>query len=256
MLALLRRFLISSWLVVALLLFWWKVSANSENYFWPPLSQIASQFKANWLFTNVVDDVIPSLKNLAIGYFIGAPCALVVGAHLGLSEIALRIFSPLVNFFRSIPGVALVPIFIMLFGIGDESRRVSIAVAVFFPTLIATIEAVRTSDAVLLDVSRSFKFSSFQSLWRVRVPSGAPMISSGLQVSLQVGFIVMIVSEMLGAFRGLGAFTVEAQQSFMIIDMWTGIIMLGILGYIFNVIFELIEKRALRWYRGQKGLTT
>ena len=66
----------------------------------------------------------------------------------------------------------------------------------------------------------------------------------------------MIVSEMLGAFRGLGAFTVEAQQSFMIIDMWTGIIMLGILGYIFNVIFELIEKRALRWYRGQKGLTT
>jgi sulfonate transport system permease protein len=140
--------------------------------------------------------------------------------------------------------------------LGTGTRMVSIAVAAFFPTFLSTIAGVASTNEVLLDVSRSYRFTFWQTLWRVRVPAAAPQVFSGLQVSLQVAFVVMIVSEMLGSGVGLGAFTLSAQQSFFIVEMWSGILLLGILGYAFNVLFTLSERRILRWYRGQKGLAS
>ena len=82
-----------------------------------------------------------------------------------------------------------------------------------------------------------------------------PQIFAGLQVAFQVAFVVTIASEILGSGFGLGAFTLIAADSFMIIDAWTGVILLGLLGYLLNLVFDIVERRSLRWYFGQKKLS-
>jgi ABC-type nitrate/sulfonate/bicarbonate transport system permease component len=97
--------------------------------------------------------------------------------------------------------------------------------------------------------------TQFQTLVRVRIPSAGPIIFSGIQVSLQVAFVVTIASELLGSGFGIGAFTLIATDTFMIIDAWTGVILMGILGYLVNLVFILVERRALRWYFALKKLS-
>jgi ABC-type nitrate/sulfonate/bicarbonate transport system permease component len=86
------------------------------------------------------------------------------------------------------------------------------------------------------------------------MPAGLPMIFSGLQLGLQVAFIVTIASEYLGAGFGMGAFTLIAADSFMILDAWTGVILMGLLGYGINLIFDVVQRIMLSWYVGQKKL--
>jgi ABC-type nitrate/sulfonate/bicarbonate transport system permease component len=93
-------------------------------------------------------------------------------------------------------------------------------------------------------------------MWKVRVPNASPIIWSGLQVSLQIAFVVTIASEILGSGFGIGAFTVIASDSFLILDAWTGVVLMGLLGFAINVIFDLFERWSLRWYIGQKKLAS
>jgi ABC-type nitrate/sulfonate/bicarbonate transport system permease component len=107
---------------------------------------------------------------------------------------------------------------------------------------------------VLLDTATVFRLTRSQVLWRVRLPNALPTVFAGLQVGFQIAFIVAIASEILGSGFGLGAFTLIATDSFMILDAWTGVMLLGILGYVLNLVFDVVERISLRWYFGQKKL--
>ena len=246
--------LIAGWLPVVLITWWWNASATSENPFFPPLSQIWEQFKLNWIFTNVPIHLVPSLENLFTGFAIAIVAGIGLGALVGSNAGASRYVEPVVDFFRAIPPVALVPVFILLLGLDSGMRIASIAFAATFPVFIATIEGVRNTNVVLLDTATVFKLSRSQVLWRVRLPNAMPVVFAGLQVSLQIAFIVTIASEYLGSGFGLGAFTLIATDSFMILDAWTGVILLGVLGYVLSLLFDLVERASLGWYYGQKKL--
>ena len=161
---------------------------------------------------------------------------------------------PVIDFFRAIPPVALVPVFILLLGLDSAMRVASIAFATTFPILIATIEGIRNTNVVLLDTASVFRLTPTQMLWRVRLPNAMPVVFGGLQVGLQIAFIVTIASEYLGSGFGLGAFTLIATDSFMILDAWTGVLLLGLLGYALSLVFDIVERISLRWYYGQKKL--
>ena len=162
----------------------------------------------------------------------------------------------MIDFLRSIPPVATVPVFILFFGLDVQMRVAAIAVAACFPTLLSTMQGFRATDPTLLDTGMVFRLTPFQMMWRVRVPSASPIIWSGLQVSLQIAFVVTIASEILGSGFGIGAFTVIATDTFMILDAWTGVVLMGLLGFAINVIFDLVERWSLRWYIGQKKLAS
>ncbi|CAG7610191.1 ABC transporter permease [Leucobacter soli] len=233
---------------ILLLAAWWVFSANSTNVFFPPLSRILQRFRELWLFDHFMSDVVPSLANLALGFAIAAVAGVILGMLMGTFKRLRWMLSPIMDFFRSIPTVALVPIFISLFGFGNETRVVSIAVASVFPIAIATMDGVRGLDQVRRDVATVFKLTTFERMLRVNLPGASPMLFSGLQVGLMYAFIVMIASEMLGISVGIGAITLESQQTFRMADMWAGILLLGVIGYLINLLFLLVRRRALRWY--------
>lgn len=246
--------LIGAWLPLLLIWWWWTASADSTNPFFPPLEQIWTRFLELWVFEEWPTHVLPSLRNLALGYAIGVIAGVGLGALLGASRSAARYVEPVVDFLRSIPPVATVPVFIIFFGLDASMRVAAIAVAATFPILITTMQGVRGTDATLLDTAAVFRLSPTQTLWRVRLPAAMPIVFSGLQVGLQIAFVVTIASEYLGSGFGIGAFTLIASDSFLILDAWTGVLLMGLLGYAINLVFDIVERISLRWYFGQKKL--
>ena len=158
------------------------------------------------------------------------------------------LIEPTLHFFRAIPPVALVPIFVALIGFGNGTRILSITIASVFPVLISTIDAVRSTDEVALAMSRVYGLTWWQRLVSVILPAASPRIMSGIQVSLITAFVVMIASEMLGSPTGLGAATLLAQQTFAVADMWAGVLALGVIGYGVTALFNIVRRRVLRWY--------
>jgi sulfonate transport system permease protein len=233
---------------------WWALSQGSTNTFFPPLVAILERFQALWLFEHFGSDVLLSLRNLALGYGLATVIGVGLGFVTALVPVARWALDPLIHFFRGIPPVALVPIFISLIGLGTEMRLVSITLAALFPTLIATVDGIRSVDSTLKDVGAVYRLSRGEQLTQVYLPAAGPQIASGMQVSLQVAFIVMIASEMLGSSQGIGAMTLLAQQSFMTSDMWAGILLLGVIGFGANLVFELTKNRVLAWYVGSRRL--
>lgn len=247
-----RPFLLTLQIAVPVLLLaaWWFGSMNSTDPYFPPLQDILIQFQKLWLFDKMASDVVPSIANFVIGYLIAVIAGLLLGILLGLVKPLFWLLDPIVQLVRSIPAVALLPIFIALMGFGNEVRIFAIALASLFPVLISTIDGVRATEPLLLETARSYRLSRWDTLRRVYIPSAAPQMFAGALVSLQVAFIVMITSEMMGAARGIGALTLLAQKSFEVKSMWAGILLLGILGFLANLIFTLVRRRALAWFIG------
>ncbi|MBU8578711.1 ABC transporter permease [Brevibacterium luteolum] len=233
---------------IALLALWWAVSAGSTNIFFPPLQEILVRL---WQLSQTPDfliDVGTSLGNLLLSFVLASVIGIAAGLLLGTTRALAWLLEPAMHFFRAIPPVALVPIFVSLIGFENSTRILSITIAALFPVLISTMDGVRSNDPTLDMVGRVYRLTWSERLFLVTLPAAAPRIVSGMQVSLIAAFVVMIASEMLGSSTGLGAKTLLAQQTFAIADMWAGILLLGVLGYLVNAVFDLFRRRVLRWY--------
>ncbi|MGF6833729.1 sulfonate transport system permease protein [Paenarthrobacter sp. TE4293] len=250
----LRNWVLGAGTPVLLLMAWWFLSADSIDPFFPPLESILVRFQELWLFDHFQSDVLLSLGNLFFGFGIAAVVGIALGFATALVPPVRWMIDPLIHFLRGIPPVALVPIFISLIGFGTQMRVTSIALAALFPTMIATVDGIRSVSNDLLDVARVYRLTRKERVLNVLLPAAGPHIFSGLQVSLQVAFIVMIASEMLGSSQGIGAMTLLAQQSFMTADMWAGILLLGVLGFLVNLLFSLLKRKVLSWYIGSRRL--
>ena len=245
-------------LVVALpaLLFaaWWFSSAGSTNFFLPPLSKIMESFGALWLGPRFVTDILPSLGRLLLGYAIAVVAGVTLGTVLGLNARVRQAAEPVLEFFRAIPPPALVPIFLLIIGIGDETKLVVIATGAVWPILLNTVEGVRGYDSVLSDTSATFGIRGWRRLKEFILPGALPFIVAGMRTGLSIAIILMVISEMFAPTTGLGASIILAQRSFAIPDMWSGVLVLGLIGFGLAMLFRLFERRILSWYEGLKGL--
>lgn len=239
---------------IAIILSWWFGSQESSNPFFPSLASILERFRELWLFDHFASDVLPSLASLAAGFLIAAFLGVGLGLLFALIPDAGRFLMPLVHFYRAVPAVAVIPVFIALLGFGPEVKLLVVVLAAFPPTLIATLDGIRAVEPLLKDVGRVYRLTSAERVLGVLLPSASPQIFSGLQVSLQFSFVVVIATEMLGSSEGIGAMTILAQQSFMSADMWAGILLLGAIGFFSNALLTFIRDRVLRWYDGLKAL--
>lgn len=233
--------------VVAVVL-WWVLSRDNTSPFYPSLKTILQAFRENWLFARFGSDVVPSLVRMLGGYCIAVIVGIGLGLVFGRIPLLLNAFNPALQFLRALPATALVPVSIVLMGIGNTPKISLIAFVTLFPVLLNTIDGVRNVDPVLEDVSRSFRLTRAQRLLHVHLPAAAPQILAGMRIALSVAFVLMIVTELVAATEGIGYVTLQAQQSFQIPLMWSGMLLLGILGVLFNEVFVLLEHRLLRWY--------
>jgi len=248
------RLLAGGWLFAALVAAWWLVTQGSTSPYFPPLSQIISELWKVWVFHGIRTDLVPSVEHLAIGYVLAGVLGIALGSLFWHVRVAKQSLSPIVYFLYVLPAPVLLPAFIVLLGIGPAMKIAIIAFASLWPVLFNTVDGMESVDAVKLDTARSLGLTRPQTLRTVTLPGAAPQIAAGLRNSLQVAILLMVVSEMVASTSGIGYFILNAQQSFESVDMWTGIIVLGILGTLLNVIFVAVERWVLRWYYGERAL--
>jgi ABC-type nitrate/sulfonate/bicarbonate transport system permease component len=230
---------------LALLALWAVWSANSDTFYYPPLTKILETFNETWVFERVGSDVLPSLLRLTAGYAIAVVVAVGVGIPLGLNATARRAASPIVEFLRAIPPPALLPLAIVVIGVGNSMKVLLIAFVCLWPILLNTIDGIRGIDPTLNDTARVYGMPRL-----VTLPAAAPQIFAGMRTSLSLAVILMVISEMVASTNGIGFFVLQSQRSFAIPEMWSGILLLGILGYVLNLLFTLVERRVLAWHRG------
>ncbi|MBO0703877.1 MAG: ABC transporter permease [Candidatus Dormibacteraeota bacterium] len=236
-------------LPVLVLALWWFGSAHSEEIFFPPLARILRSFHDTWLAASATSDLLPSLRRLAIGYAIAVALGIGLGTLLGLWRVARRAADPIVEFLRAIPPPALLPFGILVFGIGDFMKVLMIATVCLWPVLLNTIDGVGGIDPTLRDTTRVYGIPLTSRLVFVTLPAAAPQIFAGARTGLSLSIIMMVISEMVASTNGVGYQILQSQQTFRIADMWAGILMLGVLGYLLNALFLLVEHRVIAWHR-------
>jgi len=242
------------WLPVLLLLLWWFASAGSTSLYFPPLSSILAAFAQNWLDpSNASENLIPSLQILLSGYAIALVAGIALGTLLGVVSGIERAVRPVLEIMRAVPGVALLPIFIVLFGIDQPMKILLVAFGSFWPVLLNTIDGVRSVEPLLLDAAAVFRVGRGRRLFQMILPSAGPQIFAGARTALAISLIIMVVAETVGGNGGIGYFLLNAQRNFAITNMWSAILALGILGYLLNIVFRIVERFVLRWHRLQQS---
>jgi ABC-type nitrate/sulfonate/bicarbonate transport system permease component len=231
----------------------WAYTASSDTFYYPPLGDVLEKFADNWVFERVGSDVWPSLRRIAIGYTIAGALGIGLGTALGSSRTLRRATAPIVEFLRSIPPPALIPFAIVVIGVGDDMKVFVIAFVCLWPVLLNTIDGINGIDPTLKDTARVYGISGRDKLLRMTLPAAGPQIFAGLRLSLSLALILMVISEMVASTSGIGFFVLQSQRSFAIPEMWSGILLLGILGYVFNLVFMIIERRVLAWHRGARA---
>lgn len=187
--------------VLAVALWWWW-SAGSDSLYFPPLSEILVEFWNVWIFSGTLEYLVPTLTTFAIGYSIAIVVGIVLGVLLASNPGLYRFFSPLLEFLRALPAIAIVPAFISALGI-DMTMRISVvAFASVWPVLLNTIDGVRGMDGMVRDTTAVFRVNPIQRLLRVTLPGASPQIFAGVRVGLALSLIVVIVTEMVVSAEG------------------------------------------------------
>jgi ABC-type nitrate/sulfonate/bicarbonate transport system permease component len=246
-----RRVVLALGLPVVLFATWWFASAGSTSFFWPPLSEILAAFADTWLNTGrITADVVPSLLRLLVGYSLALVLGIGLGVAVGSSRVLRATLEPVLEFFRAIPPPVLVPILMLFAGIGNEMKVLVIVSGCIWPVLLNTVEGVRGLDEVLSDTARCYGLGRLARLRHLTLRGASPQIAAGARQALSIAIILMVISEMFAASNGVGFTIVQFQRTFAIAEMWSGIILLGLIGITLAFLFRLVESRLLAWYRG------
>lgn len=237
-------------LPLALILLWWVGTLGGTNFYAPTPGQLATTFVQTWFGPRFFEDILPSLGRLFAGIALSIIFGIALGVVIGLFRTVRRVFEPLLEFFRAIPPPVLVPLLMLLIGVNDQMKVVVIAFGSVWPILLNTIEGVRGTDEVMRDTASSYRISRTQRLIHLVLPAAGPKILTGIRQSLSIALILMVISEMFGSSSGLGFLISYFQRSFAIPEMWSGILLLGLIGFGLSLAFRIIERRILRWYHG------
>lgn len=241
---------------VAVLGLWALYARQTESFYFPTLREIAAAFAESWLSQGALTDVLPSLWRLVAGYLLAVTLGVAFGLLIGLSTWVADAAEPVVQFLRALPPPALVPFGILVLGVGDAMKIGIIAFGALWPVLLNTVDGVRGVDPTFLDTARTYSVPRHARVRRFVLPAAAPQIFAGMRTSLAIALALMIVSEMVASTNGIGFVVLEAQRTFAIPRMWSGIVLLGIIGYVVNLLFVHTERRALRWHAGLRGHET
>lgn len=250
----LRRFWYTRGSGVVLIVFLgliWELSVQQrwiEAFSWPALSVILKTWVGSVVTGEVVFIFLPTFLRLMVGYLLAAAVGIGLGLLMGYFRPVFCLFEPIVELLRPIPSPAYIPVIILFLGIDWEMKIFMISLASFFPILLNTFSGVRAVDEDLIQTGQTFGLSNRRIVAQIVLPSSAPYIFTGLRISLAVSIIVAVLSEMIASNDGIGFYVLHSQRTFRIAEMYSGIISLGIFGYLLNQIFVWVERRALRWH--------
>ena len=188
-----------------------------------------------------------SLSRLVMGWTIGTVAGIVLGLAIGLFSLARAGLSPVVSALFPIPKIALLPLFIIWFGIGEGSKVATIVFGTFFPTVIATYGGVDSVDRTLIRMGQSFALSPLSIVRKIILPGALPAILSGARISASIAIILLVAAEMIGAEYGIGAYILLAGSLFALDQLIAGVAMLSIIGLTVAWLIGRAERALLDW---------
>ncbi|WP_433207849.1 ABC transporter permease [Nocardia sp. CA-107356] len=218
-----------------------------DEVFLPPFSTVAQAFVDLVQSGEMWEHVSASLTRSATGFFLALAVAIPVGVAIAWYRPVAELLTPILELFRNTAALALLPVFILILGIGETSKIALVVYASFFPILLNTITGVRTVEPLLIKSAVSLGFSPLRLFQKVVLPAAVPSIFTGVRMAAASSILVLIAAEMVGARAGLGYLITAAQQNFQIPNMYAGILAISLLGLTFNGVVVALERRLSRW---------
>ena len=243
----------SGWISFGLLLLVWELGSRStpklQAYF-PPVSQIFVALCQSLVSGSIAKHCAFTLGRFFEGYGLAAALAVTLGVILGYFRFLHGLLEITIEILRPMPSVAIIPVAILLLGIGDSTIVAVTVYASIWPVLINTIDGVRRVEPTLIDTGRTFGLTRRQILWWIILPGASPYIVTGLRIGLSIALILVTTAEMVAGSNGLGFFILDEERAMNSANMYGGIILVALLGYSLNRLFLLVEARPMRWRHG------
>ncbi|MEN3277610.1 MAG: NitT/TauT family transport system permease protein [Massilia sp.] len=188
-----------------------------------------------------------SLQRLFWGFLVGGVPALVIGVLMGLYRPLRAVVDPLIAATYPVPKSALMPLLLLIFGLGEGSKIAMVAIGVFFPVLINAVTGVREINKIYLDVGSNFKASRWQVFRTIAVPGALPFIMTGIKLGVGMGLILIALAEMVGAHSGLGYMIWNAWEILSVETMYVGLLMIALIGFVFTLVMDEVERIVVPW---------
>ncbi|MFC8596919.1 ABC transporter permease [Isoptericola sp. NPDC057191] len=235
--------------LVAFLVLWEAAprAGLADPVFLPPFSTVAVTFLGLVADGTIGTQVGTSLARAGAGFAIAVLVAIPLGLVVGWYARAAQYLSPFFELFRNTAALALLPVFILVLGIGETSKVAIVVYACFFPLLLSTITGVRTVDPLLVRSARSLGLGSPALFVKVVLPSAVPTVFTGVRMAATSSILVLVAAEMVGAKAGLGYYITYTQFNFQIPEMYAGIVTIALVGVAVNACLVLLERRLMRW---------
>jgi NitT/TauT family transport system permease protein len=233
-----------------LLLVLWEVLVQFgilDKRFFPAPSSVVNTFTT--LVTNgeLWKHLQASVTRILIGFALGAIPALLLGITMGLFRWPRAFFSPMIAALYPIPKIAILPLIMLIFGLGEPSKWVIIAIGVFFLVLYNTMAGVMNIPNIYLDVGKNFGANRAQFYWTIALPGALPLIFTGVKLAAGVALLIIVAAEFVGAKTGIGYLIWQSWQTFSVETMYVGLIVIAVLGYLVSLAMDELEHFLIPW---------
>jgi NitT/TauT family transport system permease protein len=234
------------------LLLVWEVAGRAgwiDVRFFPAPSSVFSMLMQMTMTGELVEHTLISLKRLLIGAIIGGVPALALGIVMGLNRTIRAVVDPLISATYPVPKSSILPLALLIFGLGEGSKIFMVAVGVFFPIVINATAGVLEINKIYLDVGKNFKANRWQTFWTIALPGALPVIITGIKLGIGMGLVLIAIAEMIGAKSGLGFLIWSAWETFAVEKMYVGLFMIALIGFLLTMVLNEIEKIFVPWNR-------
>ena len=235
-----------------MLLATWELSSRLgwiDVRFFPPPSAIIHYLIFTSPSEGLFTDIQASLSRILWGYIIGCGLGMITGIAMGLNRTIRNILFPLVALSYPIPKIAILPLIMLIFGIGELSKIVVVAIGSFFLVLMNTLHGVESLSKTYREVAYIYHFSRRSYITKVIVPGASPAIFTGLKLAIGYSLVIVVAAEFSGANAGIGYLIWQSWETFSIKAMYAGIFVIAALGFAFAVTLDILQKVLLPWYR-------
>ena len=232
------------------LLLIWEIAARAgaiDTRFFPAPSSVLAllieMLKSGELLTHTAT----SLVRLGWGILFGGVPALVLGIVMGLNRTIRALVDPIIAATYPIPKSSILPLALLIFGLGESSKIFMVAIGVFFPVAINATTGVLEINKIYLDVGRNYKADRWSMFWTIALPGALPVIMTGFKLGIGIGLILIAIAEMIGAKSGLGFLIWSAWETFAVEQMYVGLFMIALIGFILTVALNELERFIIPW---------
>lgn len=234
-----------------ILVCWHYVTTKGEvsSLLLPSIEQVKRSFLLQLNSGQLINDVVASVITVGKGFLVGSILGMVFGILMGAFDRFNKFFSFIFDAIRQIPGLAWFPLIILWFGIGDLSKIILVARGTFFPVLVNTIDGINATNPRYMDLVKLYKVKTRDVILKIYVPSALPFLCVGLRLGASTAWMSVVAAEMLGASSGLGFRIANSQQLMQSDVMIVDILIIGVLGWIIDVVLKKVTVRMTRWCR-------